>query len=62
MKLRKFTMYAENPGDVDTDEDEEYQRALEEAETNPTNAKAAARLMDAEKKRKKKMLEEAGNI
>jgi len=62
MKLRKFTMYAENPGDVDTDEDEEYQKALEDAETNPTNAQAAARLMDAEKKRKKKMLEEAGNI
>jgi len=62
MKLRKFTMYAENPGDVDTDEDEEYQKALEDAETNPTNAQAAARLIDAEKKRKKKMLEEAGNI
>jgi hypothetical protein len=58
MKLRKFMM-----NDTDNmEDDEEYQRAVEEAQMNPTNAKAAARLAEAEKKRKKRMLEEAGKI
>lgn len=60
MKLRKFTMNETDNGSLEEDE-EEYQMALKRAQMNPTDVKAAADLIAAEKKRKKRMLDEAGN-